>query len=104
MECLAYSNHPKAVELRKAFSVEKSETPEGFVFTNNGCTDLENKGIKGVYLWVVYKQDKARWMNKELHHFAYKVKWKMEEIFRKMGKIEEYIINSTDMYRIYIEL
>lgn len=104
MECLAYSKHPKAVELRKAFSVEKSETPEGFVFTNNGCTDLENKGIKGVYLWVSYKPSKASLLSKKLHHFAYKVKWEMEGIFRKMGKIEEYIINSTDMYRIYIEL
>lgn len=47
MECLDASNHPKAVELRKAFSVENSATPEGFIFTNNGCTDLENKGIKG---------------------------------------------------------
>ena len=50
IECLAYSDHPKAIELRKAFSVENSTTPEGFVFTNNGCYGLERKGIKGVYL------------------------------------------------------
>ena len=51
MECLDASNHPKAVELRKAFSVENSATPEGFIFTNNGCTDLENKGYqRGVSL------------------------------------------------------
>ena len=83
LECLAYYDHPKAIELRKAFSVENSATPEGFIFTDNGCTDLENKGIKGVYLWVGYKHSKARWLSKKLEPFAYKVKWKMEEIYRK---------------------
>ena len=103
MECLSSSDHPKSIELRKAFSVENSATPEGFVFTNNGCTDLERKGIKGVYLWVGYKHSKARWLSKKLEPFAYKVKWKMEEIFRKRGEIEDFT-PSTDMYRIYIEL
>ena len=78
LECLAYYDHPKAIELRKAFSVENSATPEGFIFTDNGCTDLERKGIKGVYLWVSYKPSKASLLSKKLHHFAYTVKWKME--------------------------
>ena len=56
MECLASSDHPKAVELRKAFSVENSATPEGFIFTDNGCTDLERKGIKGVYRKMISDQ------------------------------------------------
>ena len=103
MECLAYSNHPKAVELRKEFSVENSATPEGFIFTNNGCTDLENKGIKGVYLWVGYKHSKARWLSKKLQNFAYIVKLKMEDLYRKSAIVEDFT-PSTDMYRIYIEL
>ena len=103
MECLSSSNHPKAIELRRAFSVENSATPEGFVFTDNGCTDLERKGIKGVYLWVGYKYSKGRWLSKKLPHFAYRVKWKMQEIFGKPVVIEDFT-TSTDMYRIYIEL
>ena len=103
MECLAYSNHPKAVELRKEFSVENSATPEGFIFTDNGCTDLENKDIKGVYLWVGYKYSKARWLSKKLPNFAYTVKRKMQQIFGKPVEIEDFT-TSTDMYRLYIEM
>ena len=103
MECLAYSNHPKAVELRKAFSVENSATPEGFIFTDNGCTDLVCKGIKGVYLWVGYKHSKARWLSKKLQNYAYIVKLKMEDLYRKSAVVEDFT-PSTDMYRIYIEL
>ena len=103
MECLAYSNHPKAIELRKEFSVENSATPEGFIFTDNGCTDLERKGLKGVYLWVGYKHSKARWLSKKLPDFTYIVKLKMEDIYRKTAVVEDFT-TSTDMYRIYIEL
>lgn len=103
MECLDASNHPKAVELRKAFSVENSATPEGFIFTDNGCTDLENKGIKGVYLWVGYKHSKARWLSKKLPSFVYTVKRKMQQIFGKPVEIEDFT-TSTDMYRLYIEM
>ena len=103
MECLSYSNHPKAVELRKEFSVENSATPEGFIFTNNGCTDLVCKGIKGVYLWVGYKHSKARWLSKKLQNFAYTVKRKMQQIFGKPVEIEDFT-TSTDMYRLYIEM
>ena len=103
MECLAYSNHPKAVELRKEFSVENSATPEGFIFTDNGCTDLVCKGIKGVYLWVGYKHSKARWLSKKLPNFVYTVARKMQQIFGKPVKIEDFT-TSTDMYRLYIEM
>ena len=103
MECLAYSNHPKAVELRKEFSVENSATPEGYIFTDNGCTDLVCKGIKGVYLWVGYKHSKARWLSKKLPNFAYTVKRKMQQIFGKSVEIEDFT-TSTDMYRLYIEM
>ena len=103
MECLAYSKHPKAVELRREFSVENSATPEGFVFTDNGCTDLVCKGIKGVYLWVGYKYSKSRWLSKKLPSFAYMVKRKMQQIFGKPVEIEDFT-TSTDMYRLYIEM
>ena len=103
MECIASSKHPKAVELRKEFSVENSATPEGFVFTDNGCTDLDSKGIKGVYLWVGYKYSKGRWLSKKLPNFAYTVKRKMQQIFGKPVIIEDFT-TSTDMYRLYIEM
>ena len=103
MECLAYSNHPKAIELRKEFSVENSATPEGFIFTDNGCTDLVCKGIKGVYLWVGYKHSKASWLSKKLPNFVYTVARKMQQIFGKPVEIEDFT-TSTDMYRIYIEM
>ena len=103
MECLAYSNHPKAIELRKEFSVENSATPEGFIFTDNGCTDLERKGIKGVYLWVGYKHSKARWLSKKLPNFVYTVAQKMQQIFGKPVIIED-VTTSADMYRLYIEM
>lgn len=103
MERLDTSNHPKAVELRKIFSVEDFETPEGFIFTNNGCADLERKGISGVYLWVGYKYSKKRQLRTKLPNFAYMVKMKMQQIYGKPVVMDDFT-SSMSMYRLYIEM
>ena len=49
--------------------------PEGLVFTNNGCYDLEKDGITGYYAWIGYKFDErgraVPRLERELEKYVY---------------------------------
>lgn len=85
--------------------------PEYLVITDNGCTDLELKGLSGYYVWVGYAHEGRNGRSDPKRMKG--VQSKLYDIAKALAEVTKRNVNDVvvedfvriyDMYRLYIAI